>query len=554
MRDEKRIARKTKTVCGGGQILLKLGEVGAESVTARTTPIATGVVFKDPDPRTLFVGDQRLDEFINQMGFTRIFRLREILRSLDLTAFEAKYKAGGRQPYHPAGMLGLILFGIMEGRNSLRELETLGRSDVRTWWLTGGVMPNYSVICRFINRNTDVLTEEFFEQLTRQILRRTSSTGKRVAIDGTVIQAAASRYRTIKQEAAKQAAQEARRKADQNSSDQKLAARAEQSERVAEVAKERSAEREKKKRKNQDAPVCPSEPDAVVQQLKTKAFAPGYKGSVAANDDRIITAKAVHPTSETAVVPGLVDQTERVANERVSELMDDAGYHCKALLAHAVEHDINLLCPSGRADGGEESWERKSDKFFPKYKFRFDEANDVYICPKGQRLERDHVYRGNAQNPAYTQYRCVVCCDCPLRKRCTRSAYRSVRRYAEDELREAMRMVMKQPQARQRYRQRQAMVEPVHGEIKYIQNLMRFRRRGLKKVSLEYSLHCAAHNLRRYVRLCGPSAAANGRHMLNTAQSWLAHAAFHAKSLMTTIGVNGRSENTCRHVPMLQAA
>lgn len=287
--------------------------------------------------------------------------------------------------------------------------------------------------------------------------------------------AAASRYRTIKKEAARQAAEEARRNADQNPDDTKLAERAAQSERVAEVAEERSAEREKKKRKNQDAPVCPTEPDAVVQQLKTKAFAPGYKGSVAANDDRIITAKAVHPTSETAVVPGLIDQSERVANERVSELMDDAGYHCKDLLIHAVEHDINLLCPSGRTDGGDESWERRSEKFFAKHRFRFDEANDVYICPAGQRLTRDHVYKGNAQNPAYTQYRCVVCGDCKLRKRCTRSAYRSVKRYAEDELREAMRMVMKQPGARQRYRQRQAMVEPVHGEIKYIQKLFRFR-------------------------------------------------------------------------------
>ncbi len=511
----KKMKRKSNAVRSGGQIPLGLDGVEAESVTAKATPAE--VVFKDPDPRTVFVGEHRLDEFLRQMGFTQVFGLREFLRSLDLSAFEAKYKGGGRQPYHPAGMLGLILWGIMEGRSSLRELETLGRSDVRTWWLTGGVMPNYSVICRFINGNADVLTEEFFEQLTRQILQATSSRGASVAIDGTVIQAAASRYRTIKREAAEQAAAEARRKAKQSPNDQNLAECAMQAEQVADVAKKRSAARKKKKGKNQDAPVCPTEPDAVVQPLKNKAIAPGYKGSVAANDDRIITANTVHPTSETAVVPALIEQTERTSNERVTELMDDAGYHCNALLSHALEHDINLLCPQGRTDGGDDTWEKTSDKLFLKNQFRFDEANDVYICPEGQWLQRDHAYKGNAEYPAYVQYRCTVCGDCPQHDCCTKSACRAIKRYEGDELKEAMREVMKQPGARRRYRQRQAMVEPVHGEMRHIQNLMRFRRRGLNKVRLEYSLHCSAHNLRRYVRLCGLTEVA-GRYMLNPAR------------------------------------
>ena len=495
----------------GGQLVLGLAATESEQLRAKATLQRTErVVFNDPDPSGIFVGDQRLGDFLRQMGFAEVFAVRELLRSLDLSIIEAKYKAGGRNPYHPAGMLGVILLGIMEGRSSLRELETLGRSDVRCWWLTGGVMPNYSVICRFINANATVLTEEFFEQLTRQILKRTSSSGGSVAVDGTVIQAAASRYKTIKREAAEQAAAEAREQAAQNPDDEKLAERAAQAERVVEVSKERSVERKKKGRENKDAPVCPSEPDAVVQPLKTKAVAPGYKGSVAVNDDRIITANAVHPTSETAVVPSLIEQTERTAEQRVEETLEDAGYHCNSVLSYALERDINLLCPQGRTDGGDESWEKSSDKIFLKNKFRFDEQHDVYICPALQRLERDHEYKGNEQNPGYVQYRCAVCGDCPLHERCTKSSARAIKRYAEDELKEAMREVMKQAGARRRYSQRQAMVEPVHGEMKHIQKLTRFRRYGLIRVRLEYSLHCAAHNLRRYVRLCGRRAASAG--------------------------------------------
>jgi transposase len=523
MASARRIKRKTKRVRGGGQLDLGLG-VAAE---ARRTKDATSekgarrVLFNDPDPRELFIGDQRLSEFLKQMGFEEVFALRELLRSLDLTAIEEKYIGGGRRPYHPAGMLGLIMLGIMEGKCSLRELERVGRSDVRSWWLTGGVMPDYSVICRFINGNAEMLTEEFFEQLTRQVLKRTSSSGASVAVDGTVIQAAASRFKTIKREAAEQAAAEARAKAKRNPDDEKQAKRAEEAERVAEASRERSAEREKKHRKNTDAPVCPSEPEAVVQPLKTKAIAPGYKGSVAANDDRIITANAVHPTSETAVVPSLVEQTERVTEQRVEEILEDAGYHCNDLLNHAVENDINILCPQGRSDSDEVSWEKKSSKLFLKNRFRFDERNDVYICPAGQRLERDHQYKGNENNPSYVQYRCAACGDCPMHARCTKAPYRAIKRYEEDDLKEAMREVMKQPGARRRYKQRQAMVEPVFGEKKYIQRLQRFHRRGLRKVTLEYSLHCSAHNLRRYVHLCARRTCMAGENSADAATNGL---------------------------------
>jgi transposase len=501
MQEGRKIKRNPKVMRTGGQLALGLG-IDEPAPGAAKAQGASRVVFNDPDPGSLFVGNERLSDFLRQMSFGQIFAVRELLRSLDLSAIMLKYKGGGRQPYHPAAMVGLILHGIMEGRSSLRELETLGRSDVRAWWLTGGVMPNYSVICRFINGNAEVLTEEFFEQLTFQILKRTASSGASVAVDGTVIQAAASRYKTIKREAAEQAATEARANAEANPEDQRAAERAAQAERVAEVAKERSAQREKQGRANKDAPVCPTEPDAVVQPLKTKAVAPGYKGSVAANDDRIITANAVHPTSETVVVPGLIDQTARTAEQRVEEVLEDAGYHTSALLNHAIENNINMLCPQGRTDGGPESWEKQSEKIFLKNQFRFDEQLDIYVCPAGQQLVRDHEYKGNDKNPAYVQYRCNACEDCHLRARCTKSNKRAVKRYQDDEVKEAMREVMSQRGAQRRYRQRQAMVEPVHGEMKHIQRLTRFHRRGLKQVRLEYSLHCAAHNLRRYVRLC----------------------------------------------------
>ena len=58
---------------------------------------------------------------------------------------------------------------------------------------------------------------------------------------------------------------------------------------------------------------------------------------------------------------------------------------------------------------------------------------------------------------------------------------------------------MQQPQARERYIKRQAMVEPVFSHLRYRQGLNRFRRKGLTGVRLEFSLHAMAYNLSRAV-------------------------------------------------------
>ncbi|WP_419591559.1 transposase, partial [Thiolapillus sp.] len=39
-------------------------------------------------------------------------------------------------PYAPRAMMGLILYGIMQGVSSLRQLERLARTDLGCMWIT----------------------------------------------------------------------------------------------------------------------------------------------------------------------------------------------------------------------------------------------------------------------------------------------------------------------------------------------------------------------------------------------------------------------------------
>lgn len=480
--------------------------VAHESVVAPASREA--VRFKRVDPRGLYLGSQRLEEYLRDAEQEWILRLTEFLLDQDWSAFEAAYHGGGREPYPPARIAGLIIYGYLKGVTSLRELERLARLDVGAMWVACGLAPDYSTLCRFLHRHEALITGSMFEQITAEVLRRVGGSVREVAIDGTTVQAAASRYRKLTAEAARVAAQRARDAADADPADTKRVAEAARAEDVARVAKERAQVRRAAGKDAAKVQVSPTEPDAAVQPLKDKSIAPSYKLSAAVTEQRIIVAHHVHPTSETTAVPLMIEQAMRVGRERVQREMLDAGYFCDMVLQHAVDYDLDVLCPEGNPERSPD-WERASTKQFPKSKFHYDAATDSYECPAGKRLLRLYDDK-NARRP-YTKYRGTECGTCPLRDQCTGSRRgRTIKRYAGDELKDAQRQVMKHPLARSRYMRRQAWVEPAFGSLKDRQRLRRFRRRGLPGVRLEAAMHAIAHNIGRFLVFVAALAAATG--------------------------------------------
>jgi len=95
-----------------------------EAVAAAVGP----VVFNRPDPREIFLGAVRLDEHLRAMGTTEALRVRALLEEQSWEVFERQYKPGGRRPYAPQALLGLVLYGISKGVSSFA-----GSSGWRGW-------------------------------------------------------------------------------------------------------------------------------------------------------------------------------------------------------------------------------------------------------------------------------------------------------------------------------------------------------------------------------------------------------------------------------------
>ena len=91
--------------------------------------------------------------------------------------------------------------------------------------------------------------------------------------------------------------------------------------------------------------------------------------------------------------------------------------------------------------------------------------------------------------------------SCRYYRRCCRSksgAARRIRSDGQERLRREMNERMRQPESRALYARRKTIVEPVFGQIKHA-GFQGFGVRGKARVAGEFSLVCAAHNLKKII-------------------------------------------------------
>jgi len=312
------------------------------------------------------------------------------------------------------------------------------------------------------------------------------------AIDGTVIESAASRFNMLKQEAIKERATQTAEVAQQHPDDRRAVAQAETASAAAAHMEQLVEAREAKGKPTDFTKVAATDPDSVNQPRKDGVVRAAYKPSVLASRERFILGQHLHASSEIAAVAPLIEQHQRVSPAPLEDLYADAGYFAHPVLALAIRLDINLLCPSGKhGDARSEIRGRK----FGKRLFVW-QPDGTLQCPAGAPMKAgpravDRDGRG------YVPHRGTACDDCNLRSQCTTGRSRVLKWYDGDEEKAALEQVMRHPLARERYRARSGMVEPVFAALRERQGLQRFHRRGRVRVAAEFALHCIAYNLRR---------------------------------------------------------
>lgn len=453
--------------------------------------------FYSPDVTDLRVGNRLLSCYLRDAGLQAPLIVSDTLNDLDWTDFENRYSTSGRPPYAPRNMMGLILYGILQGKSSLRQIESLARLDLGAMWVSGGITPDHVNIGRFINLHEDSITGDFFESLTRCILKETDSSGSHVAADGTTIEAASSHYRLIKAEAARLAVSRAKKVLEQEPESQKRQEKHQETIAVEQELQQRMNKRKKSGKNADTLKINPKEPEAVVQRAKRgRGFVASYTPSVTVNEQRVVTGFAVDATSERSIMQSMLEQSARSSGTKVQTLLVDAGYFHDDIIELAIRKDMNLLCQETSACPDK----KKNDAKYKKQEFRYEETLNAYVCPAEKRLIPVGQVQESQKTKGYVIYGGAPCETCSQKESCTSSkSGRRIKRYAQDEAREALRKVMNHPKAQKEHSKRKAMVEPVFSVLRQIQGLNRFRRRGLAAVKREFGLHMLAYNLSRII-------------------------------------------------------
>jgi transposase len=120
----------------------------------------------------------------------------DIVDQLDLSALSRQYRGTGSAAYHPAVMLGLLIYGYATGVYSSRRIEAATYESIAFRYIAANTQPDHDSLCAFRKRFPEEIKALFVQVLgiARQMKLLKLGT---IALDGTKIHANASRHSAL---------------------------------------------------------------------------------------------------------------------------------------------------------------------------------------------------------------------------------------------------------------------------------------------------------------------------------------------------------------------
>ena len=424
--------------------------------------------------------------------------LRAIRSAIDFSFVRQEvadcYGRNGNVSVDPEVILKLMFLLFLDNVNSERELMRMLPERLDYLWFIGfgldDEIPDHSVLSKARARWGQEVFESLFVRIVSQCVETGLVDGTKLHMDGSLINAHASRDSVVRSSpeliAALKATYEAQeRKLEGNLGDPHYEA-------------------------VNSTLMSTTDPDApCVRQNKRGASGdsrPRYKQHRAV-DDRcgVITAVITTPGDEPepAQAEALVEQHEHNTGATASTVVGDRQYGTTDLHRRMQQRGIrtHLKTVTGRP--------RDKERFGPQ-DFTYDEATDRYQCPAHQWL----YPRGYNPRRQQTEYitRKGVCAACPLRTQCTTSKNgRTVARFLEHELVMRAREQARSPQARIDYARRRPLMEGSFAQSANRHGFKRARWRRLWRQQIQDWLIAACQNAKILIGALknGPLAAEN---------------------------------------------
>ena len=461
----------------------------------------------DRSQTTLF--PDRLEDWVDDDNPVQVIDV--FVDELDLfeLGFERVAPRGtGRPGYHPSALLKLYIYGYLNRVQSSRRLEREAGRNVEVMWLVCRLAPDHKTIADFRKDNGAAIRKVCaqFVALCRQLDLFAEAC---VAIDGSKFKAVNSRDRNVTRGKMKRRMKEAEKSVERylqqlDSADRQepSVARTMKTARLTDKIAKLKEEMKRLEAVEAEMLATPDKQisltDADARSMATSDRGSGMVGynvqaAVDTTHHLIVAHDVINEGHDRSQLSAMSGKAKAALETDALDVVADRGYFNGEEILACDEADITVTLPKPLTSNN-----RVKGRFV-KPDFRYVEADDVYICPAGQRL----VFRYTNVEKGLTlrRYWTGACQSCAIKDRCTTGKERRITRWEHEHVVEAVeRRLDEHPE---RMRTRRNTVEHPFGTIKSWMGATHFQMRTLNKVGTEMALHVLAYNLKRVMNILG---------------------------------------------------
>lgn len=264
----------------------------------------------------------------------------------------------------------------------------------------------------------------------------------------------------------------------------------------------RLAELEKLKQQvKENGTIYDTDPDSRMVKVSNKGCDICHNVQIAVDDKNHLVV-AVDVTSEPVDKEQLHSITLQAKEELGVEMITaiaDKGYYSASEFAKCKED--NIIPIVSKADNSFMA----ATKEYGKAEFRYDAAQDGYICPQGHLLRAYHHRKKYTQETDIKWYQNFeACSNCPVREKCS-SGEKEKGRMIQDRpfQRIADEVDQRTKQFADMYKIRKKTVEHPWGTIKRAMGFSYFLTRRTENVRTESLLHFLVYNIKRAINIIG---------------------------------------------------
>lgn len=461
---------------------------------------------------------------------------------INLSGILKKYKNDqtGAPAYDPAILLKIILLAYSRGILSSRMIMSACRENIIFRALSADSMPDFTTIASFIRGMKDEI-KTIFTNVLLVCQEMDLLGGTEFALDGCKLSSNASKEmggtfsdlerKKEKIESTIEFLIKKHQIRDNDESEQHPHANAHTVEkRIARLESkaakiERFLEDNSPKMKSRKGEAQSNITDNESAKMKTShGVIQGYNGMALVDDKNqvVVCAEAFGSGHEHELLEPMIEAAKVNARAlgfsddyfRNKRIIADTGSFKEENLAYLSTEGIDAYIPDQqfrkrdpRFSTAEHHKRKKGrSKLFTKKDFRYNETDDIFICPAGKMLKYSCPQKlGNTEGRRYISTR-SNCKECHLRKNCVRSdktRHRTlyvIEKFFNRNFSEEMMNKIDTEEGREIYSRRMGIVEPVFGNIRGCKGLDRFTLRSKCKVNIQWLLYTIVHNIEKIAK------------------------------------------------------